>query len=385
MTIDERLANSEFPLPAIREVNLAKHATGISLGLGELKSFKVDKQITDALSASLLLDGTSYTHNAGLSELRKAIAHSHKQQDNFNYTLDNVIITIGVQNALYSTIKTLAKLGAKRVLIPEIYFGIYKKIPGEFQLELITYPLTSDFGVDINALKQLLKPDDIFILNSPANPTGRVLSENEQTELAYLFKIKLTDGFVISDEIYAKLVYEGNKPLTFSRFFNRTIVVDGISKSGAAAGLRVGWIITQNNILAKAITSNNATIISGPPTANQYAAIPVVNDKTQATIDNYNSILKQNCDFVSLELKKLNIPFIKPTGSFYIFPNLSAILGNNIKEFCLETAKKENGVVVIPGSAFGAPSHIRISLASHQIKEGMKRLTNSIKSYLNKK
>ncbi len=384
MNIDERLAISEFPLPAIREINLAKHSTGISLGLGELKSFPVDKQITDALTASLFIDGTSYTHNAGLPKLREAIAHNHNQQDNFNYTLDNVIITIGVQNALYSTIKTLAKLGAKRVLIPEIYFGIYRKIPLEFNLEVLSYKLTSDFGIDLNALEELLMPNDIVLLNSPANPTGRVLSSSEQKELAELFNNKLTEGYIISDEIYSKLIYSGEVSKSFSCFFKRTIVVNGISKSGAVAGLRVGWIITRNKLLAKAITSNNATAISSPPTANQYAALPVVQGKTQTTINEYNSILKKNSDYVSAKLKELNIPFTKPTGSFYIFPNLSSILGSNTKEFCIEAAKKENGVVVIPGVAFGTPSYIRISLASNKMEEGMERFTKAIKTYLNK-
>ena len=172
------------------------------------------------------------------------------------------VVTIGVQNAVYTSLLTLAKLGAKRVLIPEIHFGIYKKIPLDFGMEVVSYPLKDDFGIDEKALNGIIKEDDVLIINSPSNPTGRVLSLEEQKSLGELLAKKLTQGYVISDEIYGQLVYDAPKAISFSAFFDRTIVVDGISKSAAAAGLRVGWIITNNEKLAKAFTSNNATIIS---------------------------------------------------------------------------------------------------------------------------
>ncbi len=378
MNIDEQLATTDFPLPAIREVNMAMHKTGISLGLGELKTFQPDKKILTALTNSLKNSGVNYCPNAGLPELRTAVAESQKLQDKYNYTIDNVVVTIGVQNAIYSSIKTLSKLGANRVLIPEIYFGIYKKIPKEFNLEVITYSLTDDYGIDLDALSKQIKSDDIFVLNTPANPTGRVLSHNEQKALGELLAGKLTSGYVISDEIYSKLVYDGEAAVSFSAFFDRTIVVNGISKSGAVAGLRVGWVITKNLLLAKAIVSNNATIISAPPTANQYAAIPVVKGDTQKTIGTYNSTLKKNRDMVMSLLQKYSIPFVKPTGSFYVFADLKSYTGNNSKDFCINIAKKENGVVVIPGIAFGAPSKIRISLATNMIEEGIRRFINAL-------
>ena len=381
MSIDERLASAHFPLPAIREVNMALHSTGISLGLGELKTFTPDRKIIEALTASLKRDGVNYCPNAGLPELREAVAECMKKQDGYDYTFENVVVTIGVQNAIYSTVKTLAKLGAKRVLIPEINFGIYKKIPAEFGLKVKTYPLTEDYGIDTHALKQMIRDDDIFILNSPSNPTGRVLRGDELQDLGDMLRNKLTNGYAISDEIYRKLIYEGGPTRTFSAFFERTIVVNGISKSGAVAGLRVGWAVTRNRNLAKAIVSNNASIISAPPTANQFAAIPVVKGDTRETIDGYNSVLKKNRDTVMHTLQQYSIPFVKPTGSFYLFADISSFTGNDTKRFCIETAKKENGVVVIPGIAFGSPPNIRISLATDRIGEGMERLVNALKTF----
>nr|WP_319397418.1 pyridoxal phosphate-dependent aminotransferase [uncultured Carboxylicivirga sp.] len=381
MSIDERLANTNFPLPAIRQVNMAKHATGISLGLGELKGFEVDGKIKQAMAESWEKSAVCYTQNAGLPQLRQVVAERQQKVDGFAYSSDHVIITIGVQNAVYSSVKTLAKLGAKRVLIPSIHFGIYKKIPAEFGLEVLTYPLKEDFGIDFMALESMLKKDDVMILNSPSNPTGRVYSSEELKELSELLNNKLTEGYLISDEIYGQLVYEGEGFTSFSKYFNRTIVVDGISKSGAVAGLRVGWVITQNEKLAKAITSNNATVISTPPTPNQWAAIPVVNGETRLTIQHYNEVLLENRNKVVAFLKKMKIPFNAPRGSFYIFPKVSGILGDQVKEFCIQTAGQEKSVVVIPGEAFGAPEYLRISLASFELEEGLMRLEKALKEW----
>jgi len=376
MSIDERLANSHFSLPAIREVNLSKHATGISLGLGELKDFNVDDKIFKALSNNWLNGATCYTQNAGLPALRKAVAAKQNLQDGFEYNDDNVVITIGVQNAVYTAIKTLSKLGASRVLIPSIHFGIYKKIPAEFNMEVITYPLNDDFSINTEALRALIQPTDIVILNSPSNPTGKVFSDDELNSIASVFKQKLTDGYVVSDEIYGSLVYDGSPFKSFSAYFDRVVVADGVSKSGAIAGLRVGWLITRNQHLAKAFTSNNATIISAPPTANQYAAIPVVKGETLETIQSYNTILKANRDKTIKVLDELKVEYNLPSGSFYIFPKL--LKQGCTKAFCLEAAKKENGVVVIPGIAFGAEEYIRISLASNNMDEALNRLKTAV-------
>ncbi len=380
MNIDERLENTHFPLPAIREVNLSKHTNSISLGLGELRNFEVDKKIHDAL-VNNWNNGTSYTQNAGLPDLREAVAQKQSEQDGYSYNANNVVITIGVQNAIYTSIRTLQKLGARRVLIPAIHFGIYKKIPAEFGLEVVCYALNDDFSIDLPALEALIRPDDIIIINSPSNPTGKVFSSDELSKLGKLLEHKLTGGYAIADEIYGALIYEGEAFETFSKFFDRTIVADGISKSGAVAGLRVGWLITRNEQLAKAFTSYNATIISTPPTVNQYAALPVVNGETHSTIDLYNQLLKANRDKVMTRLDEMGITYNVPRGSFYIFPRVDKIIGQNIKEFCLTTAAKADGVVVIPGIAFGAPKHIRISLATDKMDEALTRLRNAIKNY----
>jgi aspartate aminotransferase len=381
MSIDERLASTDFPLPVIRQVNMAKHAQAISLGLGELKGFTVDDRITQALTKSLAADGFAYAPNAGLVALRDAIAKSQQAADGYNYTAENVVVGIGVQNAFYATLNALKKMGAKRVLVPEVYFGIYLKVPHEFGFETALYKLTPNFGIDLEQLAQQLRPDDILVINSPANPTGRVFTATEQANLAKVLHQKLMQGYVLSDEIYSKLVYNGEYGGTFTKFFDRTIVLDGISKSGAAAGLRVGWAITRNLQLAKAITSVNAGIISCPPTAVQHAAIPVVSGLTTETINHYNHILAQNCQQASQILAQHGIGFITPRGSFYLFVNVAPYTGTNTKAFCIAAASNPNGVVVIPGEAFGAPGFVRLSLASANVAQGVERLVAHLHQY----
>ncbi len=382
MNIDERLESLEFPLPTIREINQSKSESSISLGLGELKDFSISNKIISTFINELKKENVNYSQNSGIPELRKIIAENQSKEDGFDYSINNVVITIGVQNAIYSTIKTLNVLGAKRVLIPEINFGIYKKIPKEFGLKVETYPLNEDFGINVKGLEKILSKDDIVIINSPANPTGRVLNSSELETLGNLFKSNLSEGYVLSDEIYSKLVYDCETPFSFSKYFDRTIVLNGISKSGAAAGLRVGWLITKNDNLSKAIISNNASIISSPPTPNQYAAIPVVNGETKYSIAFYNKFLKENRDIVESILDDLEIKYNSPKGGFYIFPDLSNYI-KDTKEFCLNLARKDNGVVLIPGAAFGKASNIRISLASNykNLVEGMKRFKEEILNY----
>jgi aspartate aminotransferase len=195
--------------------------------------------------------------------------------------------------------------------------------------------------ITLNYLSQIIKSNDLLIINSPSNPTGRVFTQKEQFELGEILQKKLTCGYVISDEIYGKLVYEGEDYKSFSTFFDRTIVVNGISKSAASAGLRVGWIITCNKKLIQAFATANASIISCPPTANQFAAIPVVNGNTKQTIKHYNNILLQNRDIVTNELQKSGIPFVLPQGSFYIFPKIGHLINKPVFDFvCFVHNKK---------------------------------------------
>ena len=369
LSIDENLTAMNFPAPLIRQMNQAKHINAISLGIGQLwKWFDTAPEVLGVLS-QLGTGDTSifdYWPNAGTWEFRQAVAENQWKKDRKKYGPENVLSTIGVQNAVQVALGTLNNLWTKRVLIPEVNFGIYKKIPASFGMQVETYKLTWDFGVDLEYLSGIMQEDDIIILNPVANPTGRVLNSQELQELATLLNEKLPKWYVISDEIYDELVYDtGVETGSFSKYFDRTIVCNGVSKSGAMAWVRVGWVVSENAKLIEAMTWFNTNQISSPSPLNQALALPVVRGETQTTIDGYNNVLLDNRARAMMVLNDMWLPYHKPEWSFYIFPKISDTI-KDVKQACLDAAWNPEWVVVIPWVAFWAERNVRISLASIQ-------------------
>jgi aspartate/methionine/tyrosine aminotransferase len=353
-------------------MNQAAHADSINLGIGQLwKWFPVADEIKQKLHAiteqvtstdgSTLLD---YGPNAWTTDFRRAVADHQQWKDWKEYWPENVLSTIGVQNAMQIAIGTLNRLWATRVLIPEINFGIYKKIPAWFGMDVETYKLTWDFGIDLEHLSSILKEDDIVILNPVANPTGRVLHNQDLWELAAVLKEELPNGYVISDEIYDELVYDtGVSVWPFSSHFDRTITCNGVSKSGAMAWLRVWWIVSKDTKLIQAMTSFNTSQISSPSPLNQALALPVVEWNTEETIQWYRQKLLENRETATWVLDSMWLEYVPPKGSFYIFPQISDTI-QDVRQACLDAAWNPEWVVVIPGEAFWAERNVRISLAS---------------------
>lgn len=369
-SIDERLAAMNFPAPLIRQMNQAAHKDAIKLWLWELgKGFDLAPEILQKIEEiNIQIRGWNkslfdYGPNAGDPELRNAVAQQQGIKDGKEYNSSNTLITIWVQNAMQTALGTLNRLGAKRVLIPSINFWIYKKIPSDFWMEVVHYNLTPDYGIDLQHLSDTVQKDDIIILNPVANPTGRVLSSQELEELAILLQEKLPRWYVISDEIYDSLVYGDTETSSFSRFFDRTITCNGISKSGAMAGLRVGWVVSSDTKLIEAMSSFNTSQISSPAPLNQKLALPVVNWETQASIDWYNQVLLANRERALQVLWSMWLNTQIPQGSFYIFPQITDTIAD-VKQACLQAAKHPEGVVVIPWQAFWAERNVRISLAT---------------------
>ena len=359
-------------------MNQAASKWAVNLWIGQLwKWFEVAPEIYAKHHeiGERLSTITNYGPNAGTLEFRKAVAENQWRKDGNQYSETNVLSTVWVQQAMYTSIGTLNKLWAKRVLIPEINFGIYHKIPKGFDMEVETYKLTDDFWIDLNHLNDIIREDDVVILNPVWNPTGKVLASEDLQDLGSLLEDKLTVWYAISDEIYDELVYDEEADTwTFSKYFDRTIVCNWVSKSGAMAWARVGWIVSQNEKLIQAMTSFNTGQISWTSPINQTLALPVVRWETQDTINGYHYSLIQNRGTAMKILDNMWLPYVKPEGSFYIFPSIWDII-SDVKQACINAAQDEKGVVVIPGEAFGAEKHVRISFASNvdNFEKGMNR------------
>lgn len=341
------------------------HPEAINLGLGQL-TYLPDPQILTSLQNFSTKD-LLYGPNAGIPELRRAIA------EKYIGSFDSAIVTVGVQEALFDSVLALKKVGAQRALIPSVAFGAYKKICDFLDIETDTFSVGSDFTIDFSSLDAKLKdqPDFIF-LNFPNNPSGTDLQTNQLKDLVSIISPHFP--YIISDEIYSSLRFNAEPVPRLIDIYDRTIVVDGVSKSGAVAGLRVGWAFTRDSSLSKIIASVATSVKSNPPILNQRAALPIVLGETQDTINHYISLLRENSVVVQKVLDKMDLDYPIIRGGFYAFPKFPGYNGlDETMDFCEFASQKKDGVIVIPGSAFGDPHRVRISFAAENIEEGMRR------------
>lgn len=353
--------------PLIRQINQIAHPTSIRLWLWELP-FEVSQKVLDVVR-NPKPEYFRYCPNAWVVELRKMIA-----SDYWNFDENNVVITTWVQEAMYITLWVLASLWAKKVMIPETFFWIYKSIPDEFNLEVWTYPIWDVYCLDRDWFENAIsafKPD-IVIFNSPQNPTWYVLSE-EELEIVSKLMGENWNPIAIADDIYSKLAF-GKKHNRLHDAYKNTVTLDWISKSWAAAWLRVWWIFSRNPELVWLFMAKWTIIKSSPATLNQYAALPIVSWETDEDIFEYNLKLRANFKILKDIFNEAWIEIQESLWWFYSFIDVSKFCWKDSEEFCRLAAKTINWVVVIPWKAFWKPTHIRVSFASKEISTWAHRL-----------
>lgn len=328
-------------------------------------------------AVSKTLDQNKYTPTSGIPALKAAIATSAQDFYKANWIKEeNIIVTAGAKPALFASFQALLNDGDE-VIIPSPSWVSYKH-----QIELsggkvATVPLKPDFDLDATkVIIAITKKTKIILINSPNNPTGSVYSSHELTKLAKAIKNKSI--FVLSDDIYAKLVYGiAYMPITSFGFNKeRLIIINGFSKSQALTGWRIGYLIAPANI-ASAITQILSHTLGNAPLPSQHAALSALerNDVPPMLKD-----LTRRHKLVSTMLKTIpNISFTQPRGAFYFFVDLRKIT-NNTELWCkdLLTSKK---VALVPGEAFGAPGYVRLSFAASDetLKNGLQKIAEFIK------
>ena len=348
----------------------------ISLGGGE-PDFKTPWSVRDAGIRSLELGRTKYTANSGLKELRGEICNYLQRRFDLHYKEENILVTVGGSEAIDLTIRAVVQPGDE-VIIPEPCFVCYEPITqltGGVPVHIATRA-EDQFRLTADQLRAAITPrTKLLIFPYPNNPTGAVMSAAEMEEIAAV--LRETNVLVLSDEIYSELTYGLDRHVSIASLpgmEERTIVVNGFSKSYAMTGWRLGYAAGPAP-LVKVMTKIHQSCIMSAPTTSQYAAITALrqcDDQIEMMRDEYNRRRR----YVVKALNDMGLTCFEPRGAFYVFPSIQ-ISGLTSSEFC-EQLLREKEVAIIPGSAFGASGegYARISYAYSvdHLQTAMKRI-----------
>ena len=348
----------------------------ISLGVGE-PDFKTPWSVRDAGIRSLELGRTKYTANSGLKELRGEICNYLQRRFDLHYKEENILVTVGGSEAIDLTIRAVVQPGDE-VIIPEPCFVCYEPITqltGGVPVHIATRA-EDQFRLTADQLRAAITPrTKLLIFPYPNNPTGAVMSAAEMEEIAAV--LRETNVLVLSDEIYSELTYGLDRHVSIASLpgmAERTIVVNGFSKSYAMTGWRLGYAAGPAP-LVKVMTKIHQSCIMSAPTTSQYAAITALrqcDDQIEMMRDEYNRRRR----YVVKSLNDMGLTCFEPRGAFYVFPSIQ-ISGLTSNEFC-EQLLREKEVAIIPGSAFGASGegYARISYAYSvdHLQTAMKRI-----------
>lgn len=356
----------------------------ISLSLGE-PDFNTPDFIKEAAIKAIKDNYNSYTPVNGYLDLREAICFKFKRDNQLDYQPNQIVVSTGAKQALANVAMVLLNPGDE-VLLPAPFWVSYEAMVNLAEAVPVNIPtsIASNFKITPKQLEDAITPKTkLLFFNSPNNPSGSVYSEEEYRALAKVLE-KYPNIFVISDEIYEHILYKGTN-FSFARIktmYDRTITVNGVSKSFAMTGWRIGYIGAPEWI-AKACTKFQGQITSGANCIAQRATIAALKapvSKIKYMVDEF----KIRRDLVLSLLAEINGFLVNiPDGAFYVFPDISYYFGktiqgvkiNNATDFSLFLLEHAN-VATVTGDAFGQPNCIRLSYATSQelLKEAIKRI-----------
>jgi len=355
----------------------------LSFSAGE-PDFATPRLIKDEAINAINSGFTQYTAVAGIPEVLEAVAIKLKKDNGLDYEPSDIIISNGAKQSLFNLTQATLNHGDE-VIIPAPYWVTYP--------ELVIYagatPVIIDtdeiggFKITADQLKKAITPKTkMLILTSPSNPTGCVYSKEELESLAVV--LEGTDIIVASDEMYEKLVYDTEFVAAASisdDMFQRTVTINGLSKSVAMTGWRFGYLATPNKALIKAMNDLQGQSTSNINSITQKAAIPALLGEVDDEIDNMRRAFEGRAnEAVKLFNEIDGLSVLKPQGAFYLFVNIKDI-SNDSMEFCKELLQA-TGVAVVPGVGFGAEGYFRFSFATDMttIREGLRRIEKFVKA-----
>ena len=358
-------------LSLIRQVFEKAPADAINLGLGE-PAFATAAVIVDAARTVLDTEQLRYTFNGGIRELRELIAERAPGE----HTADSVCVTVGANGALLGSMLASVDAGDE-VLVPNPGFPTYEAITSLAGAHPVRYPMSADDGFCFSAaaLETVITGKTrAIVINSPSNPTGRIIPESELESLALLADTH--DLVVISDEVYREFHYRVPCP-SFLDVSDRGLVINSLSKTEAMTGWRIGWVVGPPEFIG-AITAVNQHSVTCAPALSQRAALRALGDGaderaagTRADFDRRRRLMLDTID------AQLGLPRVEPDGAFFVL--LEAAPGGDSLEMTLDILEKTN-VITVPGVAFGqeASRFLRLSFAATEVDivEGLRRLAD---------
>lgn len=355
----------------------AKGMNVIHLEIGQ-PDFKTPENIIDAAKEAMSDGYTGYGPTLGYNELREAVADYVKEYKNIDATKDNVVIVPGGKPTMFFTMLTLVEPGDE-VIYPNPGFPIYESCIKFARGIPVSMPLTADndFRPDVEKLKSLITPKTkLIIINNPGNPTGGIFEKEDILAIADILKDR-PDIFVLSDEIYDRLMYDGEtiSIASIPEMRDRTLVLDGFSKTYAMTGWRIGYCVANVDIIKKfeMIMVNS---VSCTCSFTQMAAVEALKGPQDSVVEMKNKF-KERRDWLVNALNEIDgIKCCMPRGAFYAFPDISSF-GLSSREFA-DRLLEEEGIALAWGTSFGeyGEGHIRISYATslENLKEAVERL-----------
>ena len=370
----------ESPTLSLAEIARKRKQAGkkvISFAVGE-PDFKTPEFIIKATIKALKEGYTGYSTPQGLIELRIAIKEDYKKRYNANYSEEEIIVFPGAKPAIYASLASLLEKDDEVIIISPYYVSYPPLIKlAEVESKIIEIPLRKDFKLPIDKIKAAItKQTKLLILNYPNNPTGQLLTKQEVKELVQIIKEK--EIYLLADEIYDQLIFEGETFVSFSGFKeikDQLIIINGFSKAYAMTGFRIGYALANKDLVKKMNLFNQNTNTNTNTFVQRGCLAIYENDKGH--LATYLKQLQKKVNYLDKQIK--TIPYltgIKPRSTFYYFVDISKTQqgSQTFSKYLIE----RHGIVATPGKAFGKKwdNYLRLSLALplEEIKEAVKIL-----------
>lgn len=361
----------------------------ISLGLGE-PDFETAAVAKEAGIAAIRGGDTRYTPPSGTDALKEAIIHKLKRDNQLEFNKKEVIVSCGAKHTLYNIVQVLFEAGDE-VIIPAPYWVTY---PDQVALSgaspvIVETEEANRFLMTPDQLKSAITPRTKgVIFNSPSNPTGSIYTKKDYEAFSDILLSE--DLMIISDEIYEKFLYDDAEHQSFAALDPalqaKTIVVNGVSKAYSMTGWRIGYAAGPEEII-KAMTTLQSQSTSNPTSIAQAAAIAALTEGDAFVKEMVAAFAERRDMMVNLLNQIDGVHCVSPSGSFYLFPNVKALVGKQHQNGSIQNTSdlatfllEEGGVTTIPGEAFGAPGYLRISFASSSevLSRGVEKIKHAI-------